>query len=191
MKILFIISILYVSLFQCTVSAQYKYWEQFTAEDKDRVFEDTTINETVKNYYLGNIKASDDSLTFRLLDIVTDKFEQNPLYFYVFNKIFFKADGALAEIMGLYCFKMLLNNPKYTINYFTLERLNSNSVAIERKYANELGFEFKEYGYIDEDSKMNYKDFKITLENVFIDDSGENKKSLSTLLKEIELTMMR
>lgn len=91
-----------------------------------------------KMYYSGEICASDDSITFKILDqLSASNKDEQPFYLYVFNSILNASDGALAEVMGGYCidfmkthpceFSRLIDDPLYKkdfdswINYMGLE----------------------------------------------------------------------
>ena len=59
----------------------------------------------VNEYYYKKFTASDDSMSFNLLDTLTSRNDHFfPFYFSIFNGIVIHSDFALAEAMGGYCF---------------------------------------------------------------------------------------
>ena len=75
--------------------------------------------EIVKNYYEEKFQVSDDERTENLLKILTIKNDHFfPFYFFIFNEIVRKSDGALAEMIGSYCFEMIYNYPNEVFTCF-------------------------------------------------------------------------
>ena len=76
-----------------------------------------------------------------------------PLYFKLFNQIVKQGDGALIEMMGDYCFKIIYNYPTDVFTFF-----KDNTEYLD-KYALIIGYEFyfKEQGT--SGLPMTYSDF--------------------------------
>lgn len=111
--------------------------------EQEHFLNNSNVNKLALDYYNGNFKVTDDEQTFRLLDTLTHKNEYFPLYYFLFNKICAVSDGALSEIMGHYCLKMVLNEPSYVINHFAFERKNfGKSPYLYHLYASFIGEEF-------------------------------------------------
>lgn len=116
-------------LFIVQTCSQVKYWEDLDDNERAIILKDSNTNKLAIDYYNSTFKISDDSLTFEMLDKISDKGKFNPFYFHVFNNILLGADGALAETMGDYCLKTLLNYPTYLIDYFSY--LNQKTASLE------------------------------------------------------------
>ncbi len=100
-------------------------------------------NELVKSFYQGEFLPSDNDKTFELLDILVEKNEViYPFYFHCLNSICLLSDGALSEVMGKPCLKMVSNYPNYTFSFFV-----ENSELFE-DYTSMIGYElfFQKYG---------------------------------------------
>jgi len=122
----------------------HKYWEDLNQNDQKKLTAQPFVNNDARDFLYDSFKASDDDRTFALLDIlVKAKGQSLPLYFFLFNKILKPADGALAEVMGTYCYKMLHNHPVYVIRYFGKIQENlQNRRSLENIYAKFLAEEF-------------------------------------------------
>jgi hypothetical protein len=95
------------------------------------------LDSLIRDFYYGKFLPSDDDNTFRLLDLITQKHSVlYPFYFHCLNQILNYADGALAEIMGKYCLRMVQSYP----NYFFI-----NNKDYLTKYAGFIGYELYEY----------------------------------------------
>ena len=105
--------------------------------------ENPETNELVKSFYQGEFLPSDNDETFELLDILVEKNEViYPFYFHCLNSICLLSDGALSEVMGEPCLKMVSNYPNYTFSFFV-----ENSELFE-DYTGMIGYElfFQKYG---------------------------------------------
>lgn len=174
MKTFMIILILFMTLFPGRVLTQYKYWEELSVEDRNLILEDTSIDESVKKYYLVEFKASDDSLTFALLDTLTRERIFNPLYFSMFNKILMSSDGALAEVMDEYCAKMIYSFPKESITYF-----NQNNIdTLMHTYSLFMGTFM---------TLREYEKLKVYLNESLFASSNDVHEKLKVFLREIEV----
>lgn len=133
------------------------YWENLSNVQKKAVLDSSEIDKYALSYYKGCFKPSDDSLTLNLLEELTNgriSCHAKAFYFHLFNQICMKADGALSEMLGVYCQRLMLSNSVYVLGYF---QRNTN---VEQIYANLIGYElyFKEEGT--STIKYNYADFK-------------------------------
>lgn len=161
------------------------YWEQMSESVKKETVASDEVDVNAANYYKGNFVFTDNEKSFQLLDVLTSEYE-NPnikaLYFYLFNEICTKADGAISEVLGNYCQKVLLNDPVYVLNYF------SSHSSIMRTYAQLLGYElyFKNDGT--SDIKYNFTDFK-KLINEKIKNDDNLKMTFNNFNSEIEKIM--
>jgi hypothetical protein len=193
LKLTFIISLVVLSCTQnngnrinnSLANTNYIYWEEMNNSQKDDIINSNEIYKQAIALYNGKMKVSDDKQSICLLDTLTSinkDFESTPFYFYLFNQICSTADGAVSEILGEYCLKIVLNLPDYVFNYFI------KNVSISKKYAEYLGYEF----YFKEDGtstlEYNYAEFKNLLSNKI-----GNKKEYELVLKqfydEIEKSM--
>lgn len=185
--IVLILFISLVSIVSCKGLNQssFIYWEDMTKTEQDNILHSPTIYKNAVKYYLGAFKATDNKATEELLNKITSNDIPNReaiFYFYVFNQICLKSDGALSEILGGYCMTLMLMNPKFTLLYF---KKNSK---VEKKYAELMGYElfFKEEGT--SDIEYNYKDFKKAIETKIKNDQ-KYKEILSIFYKDIEVVM--
>ncbi len=138
------------------------YWENLPGEQKNGVLSSSATLKDAIHYYNGKFKPSDDERTFRFLDSLTRsnnymRGNETAFYFFVFNDIFMKSDGALAEVMGGYCLQVIVNAPGYVISYL------ADKENLRKLYAMRLGYEFyfKEKGT--SDLKYSFKEFKTLL----------------------------
>ena len=122
------------------------YWESMTTEQQMEYLDANSIDKNVLALFEGKLRPNDDEVTRRLLDTLmsvnsSDK-KRVAFYFFLFNRVCLDADGAVSEMLGSYCQRMLVNMPEYVIYY--LER-NSDILKV---YVDILGYElhFKERG---------------------------------------------
>jgi len=161
------------------------YWEQMNDNIKKETIASREANVDVINYYKGYFRFTDNEKSFQLLDTLTSEPKQmdiKALYFYLFNKACVKADGAVAERLGNYCQKIIINDPIYVLNYFS----SHNSTM--KTYAQLLGYElyFKENGT--SRIEYNFNDFK-KLVNDKIDSDVNLQKIFNDFNKKIEEIM--
>lgn len=106
--------------------------------EKRHVLNSDQVDSLVLDYYNGILVASDNEITFQLLDdlLNNDAPLVKSLYFWSFNKIVLSSDGALAEILGPYCRRRLLKDSPYVLDYL---RINP---ALEEDYLLFLADEF-------------------------------------------------
>ena len=165
LKYIFIISLFVFSCVQNNgnsikniLPGNYVYWEDLTDNQKDEILNSKVVNKEALAFYKGERQIGDNNKTIALLDtlssIINSEEKVTSFYFFLFNQICIKADGALSEILGDYCQRIVLNSPEYVINYFIK---NEN---VLKKYAQYLGYElyFKEEGT--STIEYNYSDFK-------------------------------
>lgn len=118
------------------------------------------LNQVVKDFWQGRPEVSDNDGTLELLKVITSENKRFfPVCFSTLNEIVKVADGALAEIMPMFCFEMIINYPAQTLNYFSANH------DMRARYARFLGYEFyfKEKGT--SDLKMNFAEFQRFLKN--------------------------
>jgi len=137
-----------------------------TANEQKRqsVIDTLLINEYLKepdfdkrvlDYCQGNFKISDDEKSFAFLDFITQKNEKlNLLYFSIFNQICECSDGSLSEVLGKYCFKVIVNQPNEVFRHF-----ETNNKDLKR-YASLLGYEFYFSKKGTSDLEMNFEQLK-------------------------------
>jgi hypothetical protein len=121
---------------------------------------DPNIDSSIRSYCQGKFHITVDDNTIRFLEILSkknDKYFQ--LYFSVFNNILANSDGAVAELMGPYCFKFVINYPNEVLRHF-IE--NSHDLYL---YTMFLGSEFYFKSGMTSDIKYNLKDFKNYMTN--------------------------
>lgn len=97
------------------------YWEDLSQNQQEEILKSNKVYCDALLFYQGKIKVGDDKRTMDLLKILVSTSSTDilaPFYFYLFNQVCIKADGALSEALGSYCQKRILNSPVYVINYF-------------------------------------------------------------------------
>lgn len=173
------------TLNETCIDKKFIYWEDLSSREKDSVLNTFKIEKDAIDYYYGKFTLSDNDETMRLLESITSNNEQKEItnfYFYIFNQICLKADGAISEIVGKYCQKVIVNNPLYAINYF---KRNKKILEI---YANLIGYElyFKEEGT--SDIEYDFKDFKKLIEEKVIP-KEQYSEILTEFFERIEISM--
>ena len=161
------------------------YWEQINDSIKKETIASKEVNVDVVNYYKGYFRFTDNEKSFQLLDTLISAPKQiniKALYFYLFNKICVKADGAVAEGLGSYCQKVIINDPMYVLKYF------SSHNSIMRTYAQLLGYELYFKGKGTSDIEYNFNDFKILIKDK-IDNDINLQKTFSDFNNKIEEIM--
>lgn len=101
------------------------YWEEMTAEQQQYVLSSPGVAPIVKEYVTAPWAVSDDDKTFSLLDQLTSACSERgvqALYFYHFNSILVKADGALGEPMPEYVYTLVDRDPEFVFNYLRNHR---------------------------------------------------------------------
>ena len=96
------------------------YWEEMSAEQQQYVLSSSGVAPIVKEYVTAPWAVSDDDKTFSLLDQLTSACSERgvqALYFYYFNSILVKADGALGEPMPEYVYTLIDRDPEFVFNY--------------------------------------------------------------------------
>ena len=122
---------------------QYLHVDSLENKSINYYLEHSETNELTKRFYNGEFLPSDDENTFSLLTVLTGKHENiYPFYFHCLNSICMVSDGALSEVLGKPCLKMLYNYPDYTFSFF-----KDNSEIFD-KYSQFIGYElyFQKYG---------------------------------------------
>lgn len=122
---------------------QYLHIDSLGNKPIDYYLEHSEINELAIRFYNGEFLPSDNENTFNLLTVLNEKHEDiYPFYFHCLNSICMISDGALSEVLGNPCLKMVYNYPDYTFSYF-----KQNSTLFD-KYTQFIGYElyFQNYG---------------------------------------------
>jgi hypothetical protein len=97
------------------------YWEELSDSSKSEVIKSQKFDLNVMRLYLHQITLSDDSTSTVILDTLCMPTDGNRrmLYFHILNETVRSADGALAEMIGGYCYKYVQNNSDYALEYFS------------------------------------------------------------------------
>ena len=115
------------------------YWEEMSAEQQQYVLSSSGVAPIVKEYVTAPWAVSDDDKTFSLLDQLTSACSERgvqALYFYYFNSILVKADGALGEPMPEYVYTLIDRDPEFVFNYL------QNHPELREHYVLYLAFYF-------------------------------------------------
>ncbi len=161
------------------------YWENMTKNQRSDILNSKHIDKYAIEFYDGKLKIGDNNQTIELLNtlsLLSNKGNLSPFYFFLFNRICNEADGALSEMLGDYCQRIILDSPAYTISYFTEHK------TLLKKYAEYLGYEmyFKSEGT--STIKYSYPIFKKLLSQK-LKSKGQYNSVLTLLCSEIEKTM--
>lgn len=191
MRTIVLLSLYFFTSFCIAGQSTLPYWETMNKKEQDSYLQNAKVNELVLDYYNGKFIPSDDERTVELLKVLTQKNEDLlPLYFYVFNRICSKSDGALAELTGTYCIKMTVAYPEYVIGYFSLERLQERK---EDRMLDLYSLFTGEELYFSEDGLSDigytYSSFRKMLYSQTSAFSEEDKKSLHIFLSKIKDSM--
>ncbi len=134
------------------------YWDDISPEEQAGILRSSYVPANVREYYFRTEKPSDDEATFDVLKIVsniTPPWQKRALYIHIFDRILENADGALSEVMGEYCLRILKSDPEYVMYY-----LNEQSGTMQR-FASAIAYEY--YA----DSKPSADDFRKWLTDKF------------------------
>ncbi len=108
-----------------TLFPSFKYWEDYSRWEQKQIANSLDKTNPVSHYLSNPWLPEDDENTYHLLDVLTSGAGSNrgleALYFHIFNIICLRADGALAEGMGEYCYKVFFSNPDYVFHYVLLQ----------------------------------------------------------------------
>jgi protein-glutamine gamma-glutamyltransferase len=118
------------------------------------------LNITLLKYWDKTFTLDIDKKSKDFLDSLTQRNDiLFPLNFLTLNTIVAKSDGALSELMGSYCLKMILNYPKETFLHFESDSLDRNNYALF------IGLELYLKKQGTSDLSINYHEFKDFLTN--------------------------
>lgn len=95
-----------------------KYWEFLSREEQSIAVK--SLSPLAREYFIGSFSPTDDEMSFSLLDYLTEQDESleiTSLKFYLFNRVVFSVDGALAEVLGDYCIQWLHQDGQYVLEY--------------------------------------------------------------------------
>lgn len=101
-------------------SSGFQYWEEMTGGQQSAVLSSPGVAPIVKEYVTAPWAVSDDDKTYSLLDKLTSACSERgvqALYFYHFNSILVKAEGALGEPMPEYVYTLIERDPEFVFNY--------------------------------------------------------------------------
>ena len=133
----------------------------------DRSSSDLQIQEIGAGYLSDSIIPMDNPITFHLMDtLITCSSEDRSLFMSIFEVILLKADGALAESVGLYTWKFIRIHPEYFSAY-----IDTADPVIISKWAMFTSYEM--YSAVPEDSLDFYSDQMI--DNLKENSDKENK----------------
>ena len=140
----------------------FQYWNDIPKSEQIELIQSEKICKVACDFYKGKLKVTDNKSTVILLDSISSlsaDVKIKALYFDLFNQICINTDGALSDILGSYCQKVILSDIEYTMYYL---KNNSN---ISSQYIKLLGSEF--YFKEDETSTMqyNFNEFKDIVNN--------------------------
>lgn len=101
------------------------YWEDMTEKQQWEVLHLPEVGPVVKAYAANPWEVSDDEKSFSLLTELTSTCDDpyiQALYFYQFNCILTKADGALGEAIPDYVMLLVDRDPEYAFKYLQLHK---------------------------------------------------------------------
>ena len=179
---LYLILTIHLAIYGYGQTLSIKYWEDLGSLQKSEIL-DKCSSALIKDFYEGKLRPTDDDKTWELLKELTVANDTCfPLYFYLFNKIFYKSDGALGEMVSEFCVDFLAKFPKEVLTFFQREReflpfFLWDREPLWKKYALSVGVElyFKSYGT----SSIEY-DYEI-LKNILFSSVKDNKENEETL----------
>lgn len=119
------------------------FWEQYSDAEKSSLLKSGAIETSVVGIYDGSFEISDNEETFKVLDMLSDyKYGcsqddsiVDAFYIHCFSKILRMADGALSEVMGDYCMRIVKKSPEYAVLY-----LRSHG-EIRDQFVSHIGYE--------------------------------------------------
>lgn len=115
--------------------------------------EKDSLKNPISQYYLADlnlrdvatliaedsVQPMDNIVTFSILDSVTEGNPATRNYFAkAFDVIIIKSDGALSEVIGLYCIKSIYNHPNELLNWLSTGKMESTHESIAGYIAYEL-----------------------------------------------------
>jgi hypothetical protein len=188
-------TILIICLFSIILNSfcQSKYWEGMDENEKNKILNDKSINPDILKYYQGKSKLNSDDSNNKNKEILTSLTENTndnlrAFYFFVFNQICLKSDGALSEILGNYCITMTAKNSKYVFEYFT-EQIKINKFSLFDNYVNFIGSELYFANKGNSDTEYNYNSYKDKINKVSATFSANEKHTLELFWKRIDKVM--
>ncbi|MBO4598344.1 MAG: hypothetical protein J5676_10800 [Bacteroidaceae bacterium] len=136
-KLLFLLCMIFAGCSGARTTGGYRYWEKLSNDEKSEILKSPGIDENVVLLYRHKIEVSDDDSTAALLEKLVKPTDDKTrvLYFYLFNEILKKSDGALAEMMEVYCFRFVNGNADFSLAYF---KQHDDIVSL---YISSIGYE--------------------------------------------------
>lgn len=120
-------------------SIGYKFWENFSIEEKQLVLKNPDVPLEILNILNAeNAPSPDSERTIQVLEILSSNPKNEgirALYFYLFNRWFYRSDGELGELVSPYCLRMIMNHLDFILSYFSIQP------SIMEWYANHIGYE--------------------------------------------------
>ena len=121
-----------------------RFWEQMSETEKSCFLETQTVDGTLISLYNGSFEIGDNEETFKSLKLLsTNNYDashtdatSDAFYFHCFSKILNRSDGALSEVMGQYCWRIVNVSPRYSMAY-----MKSHN-DIKDKFVEFIGYEF-------------------------------------------------
>lgn len=100
---------------------------------------DLNLRHVAKLIVEDSIQPMDNNVTFSILDSVTKGNLETRNYFAkAFDVIIIKSDGALSEVIGVYCMKSIYNHPNELLNWLSTGKMESTHESIAGYIAYEL-----------------------------------------------------
>ena len=181
--------IVFFFVFPLIVFSQSIYWEDLSENSRKEILSDSVTFNRAVDYYNGNLIPNDDSLTYLLLDTLTCSRVFTPLYFYEFNEILKKSDGALAEAMGEYCGNMIYNYPNETFNFIIIDKKYNFDKSLFTLYTDFMGWELAMSENLiigNSDKTISLKQLEKYLRKNIIQDSDNKIHELNSFIKQIK-----
>ena len=147
-------------LFLFLISIDYTpsvYWEQLTGAQQTEVLQSNVLPTAVLSFYQGDMQLSNDAATKQLLDALIQPPADDgikALYFSLFNRIILSINPALLDILPLYTMSMVLDEPKYVLNYFIKHR------SVMQAYCVRLGNAFYSNDSVDDSDIYDFRQFQ-------------------------------
>lgn len=132
-----------------------RFWEQYSETEKATFLESGALDTLLSGVYKDSLEITDNEETFQVLDMLSEhkygSSQNTPISdafcFHCYTIILNRADGALAEVMGMYCLHIVKTSPDFTILY-----LKSHE-EIRKKFVQYIGYEI----YFSQNKERDYR----------------------------------